>query len=119
MPVGVWLQKQRTVANTGSNYCSALTYSNTPSDKRFRAQITALEQLRNEMQEELLQQSVENSKLQHTNEGLARQLDKSEDKSNTLQANVASLSEDNLKVGCRLRRGFARPHTCRFRLCLT
>lgn len=61
-------------------------------------QITALEQLRNEMQEELLQQSVENSKLQHTNETLTKQLSKTEDKSANLQANVTSLTEDNLKV---------------------
>ena len=50
------------------------------------------------MQEELLQQSVENSKLQHTNEALTKQLSKSEDKSTSLQANVTSLTEDNLKV---------------------
>lgn len=61
-------------------------------------QITALEQLRNEMQEELLQQSVENSKLQHANEALAKQLSKTDDKSTSLQATVASLTEDNLKV---------------------
>ena len=50
------------------------------------------------MQEELLQQSVENSKLQHTNETLTKQLSKTEDKSANLQANVTSLTEDNLKV---------------------
>ena len=61
-------------------------------------QITALEQLRNEMQEELLQQSVDNNKLHHANQGLAAQLSKAEEKSAALETTVTSLADDKQKV---------------------
>lgn len=61
-------------------------------------QITALEQLRNEMQEELLQQSVDNNKLHHANQALTAQLTKAEDKSAGLETTVTALADDKQKV---------------------
>lgn len=61
-------------------------------------QITALEQLKGEMQEELFQQSVDNTKLHSLNQQLTAQLAKAEDRIGSLQANITALSDDKLKV---------------------
>ena len=61
-------------------------------------QITALEQLKTEMQEELFQQSVHNTQLHTLNQDLTAQLSKAEEKNKSLEANVASLNEETVKV---------------------
>ncbi len=61
-------------------------------------QITALEQLRGELQEELFQQSVANTQLHTVNQNLTAQLAKAEEKNGTLERSVASLNEERLKV---------------------
>ena len=61
-------------------------------------QITALEQLRGELQEELFQQSVANTQLHTVNQNLTAQLAKAEEKNGSLERSVASLSEERLKV---------------------
>ena len=61
-------------------------------------QITALEQLRGELQEELFQQSVANTQLHTVNQNLTAQLAKAEEKNSSLERSVASLTEGRLKV---------------------
>ncbi|DBA70472.1 TPA: hypothetical protein ACH3X2_011877 [Trebouxia sp. C0005] len=60
--------------------------------------ITALEQLRGELQEELFQQSVANTQLHTVNQNLTAQLAKAEEKNGSLERSVASLNEEKLKV---------------------
>ncbi|KAL0055275.1 hypothetical protein WJX82_009859 [Trebouxia sp. C0006] len=60
--------------------------------------ITALEQLRGELQEELFQQSVANTQLHTVNQNLTAQLAKAEEKNSSLERSVASLTEGRLKV---------------------
>lgn len=61
-------------------------------------QITALEQLRGELQEELFQQSVANTQLHTVNQNLTAQLAKAEERNGSLESSVASLNEERLKV---------------------
>ena len=61
-------------------------------------QITALEQLKEEMQEELLQQSVDATKLHTLNDHLTAQLAKADDRNATLQVSITALADDKLKV---------------------
>lgn len=61
-------------------------------------QITALEQLKEEMQEELFQQSVDATKLHTLNHHLTAQLAKADDRNTTLQASITALTDDKLKV---------------------
>ena len=65
-------------------------------------QITALEQLKEEMQEELFQQSVDATKLHTLNDDLTAQLAKAGDRNATLQASITALTDDKLKVIPRL-----------------
>ena len=71
----------------------------------MQAQITALEQLKGEMQEELFQQSVDNTRLHGLNHQLTAQLAKAEDRNGSLQATITVLGDDKLKVAqcCWLR----------------
>ena len=64
----------------------------------IEVQITALEQLRGELQEELFQQSVANTQLHTVNQNLTAQLAKAEEKNGSLERSVASLTEERLKV---------------------
>ena len=64
-------------------------------------QITALEQLKEEMQEELFQQSVHATKLHTLNDKLNAQLAKADDRNATLQASITNLTDDKLKVNPR------------------
>lgn len=61
-------------------------------------QITALEQLKEEMQEELFQQSLEATKLHALNQQLTAQLAKADDRNTSMQASIAALTDDKLKV---------------------
>lgn len=61
-------------------------------------QITALEQLRGEMQEELFQQSVNNTQLHTVNQDLTAQLAKAEERNSKLEGSVTSLNDERLKV---------------------
>lgn len=50
------------------------------------------------MQEELFQQSVEATKLHALNQQLTAQLAKADDRNTTMQASIAALTDDKLKV---------------------
>lgn len=65
-------------------------------------QITALEQLRGEMQEELFQQSVSNTQLHTVNQNLTAQLAKAEERNSKLEGSVTSLNDERLKVSMLL-----------------
>ncbi|DBA97235.1 TPA: hypothetical protein ACH3X1_014983 [Trebouxia sp. C0004] len=60
--------------------------------------ITALEQLKGELHEELFQQSVANTQLHTVNQNLTAQLAKAEEKNGSLEKSVASLNEERSKV---------------------
>ena len=62
-------------------------------------QITALEQLKTEMQEEMFQQSVNNTQLHAVNQNLSAQLSKADEKNSALEGTVAALNEEKVKVG--------------------
>jgi len=61
-------------------------------------QITALEQLKGEIQEELFQQSVDNTQLHTANQNLTAQLAKAEERNTSLDGRVTSLNDERLKV---------------------
>ncbi|KAL3133043.1 hypothetical protein ABBQ38_006949 [Trebouxia sp. C0009 RCD-2024] len=68
------------------------------SNQNMGNRITALEQLKGEMQEELFQQSVDNTKLHSLNQQLTAQLAKADDRNSSLQATITVLGDDKLKV---------------------